>query len=420
MLSKSPKPNQNSKPINKYKNFPPKTYKFLSFNQILIVFVLIRILFLYLLHIANNHTDTDYKVYTEGAYHLVHNRNPYYRHTYRYSPIMAFINIPNLYFPHFGILLFNVIDFINIFILRKCIRLNKSLSKHRVNLFVSFGAWNLLMGYISAKGSGESITVFFFFQSIYYTMKFRTEKNKTGKGKLRDLLYAAINYGILAHIRLFPVLMGLSFVLYLSKGKLITLDTIRFGVFVAAVNMFLLYLFYQLFGTIFLEEYAYYHLVRKDPRINYSLFWMRQAYQHFDYHSVSKFNMINLVTRVGIIVYSAIKFRNRLPEAIFIQIMVFTVFNTVYTNQYAIWEIMVTPLLGPKNDAGLPWERRIPLVVILASWFVILQLFEIYTKKWEEDGMQVMAELQILIVCYFSIRLVYFGFILSKIRNVAK
>ena len=59
------------------------------------------------------YTDVDYLVYTDAARCMLEGRSPYDRHTYRYTPIVAVLNIPNLtWHDGFGKLLFSFVDII--------------------------------------------------------------------------------------------------------------------------------------------------------------------------------------------------------------------------------------------------------------------------------------------------------------------
>lgn len=64
-------------------------------------------------HMEVHYTDIDYLVFSDAASLMVSNSSPYDRSTYRYSPLLALILIPNSYLHHcWGKLLFSAAGYV--------------------------------------------------------------------------------------------------------------------------------------------------------------------------------------------------------------------------------------------------------------------------------------------------------------------
>jgi phosphatidylinositol glycan class M len=62
---------------------------------------------------SKKYTDTDYDVFSDAAEHVSNGGSPYDRHTYRYTPLAAYMALPNIWwFPQFAKWVFCVCDII--------------------------------------------------------------------------------------------------------------------------------------------------------------------------------------------------------------------------------------------------------------------------------------------------------------------
>lgn len=192
------------------------------------------------------YTDIDYKVFTDAARHVLNNRSPYERHTYRYSPLIALLLIPNIsVHKSFGKILFCIIDVIDAFFIRLIVKSsliffqNTSKTVHMANLPSVVGSsrkkskpsrgnnsghkqlddtltfttnlsmiiwlYNPLTVAISTRGNCDSIAVFFVLSTLYFL---QCKKMYFVGGLL---------HGIAIHFRLYPLIYSLAYFMHLSK-----------------------------------------------------------------------------------------------------------------------------------------------------------------------------------------------------------
>ncbi|KAL1518306.1 hypothetical protein ABEB36_001948 [Hypothenemus hampei] len=286
------------------------------------------------------YTDIDYKVFTDAARHVVNRESPYNRLTYRYSPLIAYLLVPNvLLTPAFGKLLFCEADLIVAYIIYKLVYLSiaqwidkvdalkvlalneskglkakkgKKLIKHNAKVEIAgywshvamlFWLYNPMTLAISTRGNSDSLACLLVILTLYCI---HTNWNSYVVGLL---------HGLSIHFRLYPIIYSLLFYVYYSgyskedlliknkgrnkKGKsgerkkirLFRLDFIRY-LKPNITQMFLVLgtitswglltgVFYHLYGYKYLYESLIYHLKRVDFKHNFSLYFYLQYLSAF-------------------------------------------------------------------------------------------------------------------------------------------
>lgn len=197
-----------------------------------------------------SYTDVDYKVFTDAARHVLRLESPYERHTYRYSPLVAYLVIPNLLLhPCFGKLLFALVDLIDALLIktivkttmveyqiykgetyhnsgrskkksklnksRKTDRFNSDVIERTANISMIFWLYNPLTVAIATRGSCDSIAVFFVLATLYLL---QCQKR---------YFIAGLIHGISIHFRLYPIIYSLTFYMFLSKFSFYSIEDRR-------------------------------------------------------------------------------------------------------------------------------------------------------------------------------------------------
>lgn len=286
------------------------------------------------------YTDIDYKVFTDAARHVLDHKSPYERHTYRYSPLVAYLMIPNIHIHHcFGKILFSIIDIIDALLIRvivkttlieyfkylgepqnshsitgrnrkksKSNKVKKNIDQTEITANTSMIVWlyNPLTLAIATRGNCDSIAVFFVLATLYLL-------------QCQKLYFlAGLIHGISVHFRLYPIVYSLTFYMYLSKfsfysledrrkshlkeitgpsdGRLVTRKPEKKTIFKKKYLLYLvpnfdqiqlvqgcvlslfslIGLFYFMYGYKFIHETYLYHFTRKDTRHNFSLYFYLQ------------------------------------------------------------------------------------------------------------------------------------------------
>lgn len=340
----------------------------------LLAFVLRLVLILY----ANFHdeyfavpyTDVDYKVFTDAARHVVEQRSPFDRHTYRYSPFLAWFLTPNIILhKDFGKILFSVVDILiavlikNILARQKC---NEIVQDHCALLWL----YNPLTLVISTRGNADSLAVLL----VVLTLDF-LQRDK--------IVSAGLLHGISIHFRLYPLMFSLPMFLSLCKDNrfLPNRDQWKLVLSCAFSIVTLTATSYYLYGFKFLFESFIYHLMRKDARHNFSIyFYMLYLSANQPQDIMQK--IFTFLPQLLLLLMSSYYYseKSKLPFAMFVQAIIAVMYNPVITSQYFFWFLSLLPLCLPNIEISL---RR--GICLACSWILsqAIWLLTAYTLEFQ-------------------------------------
>lgn len=368
------------------------------------------------------YTDIDYRVVTDGAEHIYNGRSPFNRHTYRYTPLLAILLLPNIYLHRcFGKILFAAFDLVIAIIIKKIIvdefHLNQSSSiedvkrkllngnKAKIRLSIkkettsklfsstdrqkfermgNFAAYvwlyNPLTMVIATRGNGDAITCALVLMSVYYLLKVQENSSKENE---RNVIKCGLFHGLAIHFRLYPVFFSLAYFMFLSDMKsqingapslvrcflkpnrkqvLLVLSVFKVLIFTTGI-------FYMLYNYKFLYESIIYHFVRKDTRHNFSLYF----YLQYLNSGAAKVNLLEKLLTVTpqlvliiLISFHFCRTRQTIQFALLLITFIMVTYNPVVTSQYFVWFLSLLPLTI-NNFRNLSARQ----VVILPSlWFI--------------------------------------------------
>jgi len=141
------------------------------------------------------YTDVDYSVFTDGALFVSEGRSPFLRNGYRYSPLMAVVVLPNIYFTRvFGKLVFVLFDLLTGYMIYKVLeKLPRLVSRNAMVSSCLLWFYNPLPIVVSTRGSSDSIQTFLVLLLMYLLTTRRT-------------LLAGLVFGLAIHVKLYPVI----------------------------------------------------------------------------------------------------------------------------------------------------------------------------------------------------------------------
>lgn len=360
----------------------------LSIQSHLVLSAVLRLMLILYAQVHDNrstvpYTDIDYKVITDGARLVLIGDTPFARHTYRYSPILAYIQILNIILhPAIGKVIYGLFDLLLGLLIYVLVRLelrmkalshshvkwgrSMNISSHNLEnrdesiktacVSACFWLYNPLTAVISTRGNGDSLTGFFVILNIYLLMQ-----AQHSVFKLWIVFCAGLVHGFVIHLRLYPIVFSLTYYLAISTSGLskkplgllqkVVPNTQQICLIIGTLIGLVSFTstFYILYGWKYIYEAYLYHLIRKDVRHNFSLRFLLQYLTNEngvgESSQIVKFLIV--APQLLLIVYLSFCFgrsRRTLPFCVFTLAFVIVTYNSVVTSQYFIWYLAVLPV----------------------------------------------------------------------------
>ena len=381
------------------------------------------------------YTDIDYHVFSDGAHHILKKESPYERETYRYTPILAILMTPNIFFWYpIGKFFLCTIDVCVGFLIEKLIKIqtlnkkendgNENLEKlQKLNLdefgySTLFYLYNPLTVVICTRGSADCIITFLVLLSLILLEK-------------KKYFLSALIYGFAVHFKIYPIIYSAAIYLYLiykeydddenlnytnnkfynmilktfQPIKMVLRNLFKFTPWMfiftsAGIFLFFLGIFYKILGYQFLYEYLLYHVVRKDHRHNYSMFYYL-IYLTYDSNLSKMLSYIAFLPQVILILFVTLYLYKHINLCLIILTMIFVAFNKVITAQYFIWYLSLLPLIIEKNK--LFSIKKFKGIIMFSIWLFFEIIWNSYSHFLEYNGENKFLEMWIIDLGFFII-----------------
>ncbi|XVF31666.1 hypothetical protein REPUB_Repub17cG0011200 [Reevesia pubescens] len=331
-------------------------------------------------HMEVRYTDVDYVVFSDAASLMASGHSPYKRTTYRYSPLLAFLLIPNSFLSSsWGKFLFSASDLlVGLFI--RIILKQRKVPEHLCTYSVLIWLFNPFTFTIGTRGNCEPIVCAMILWIVICLMN-------------GNVVQAACWYGLIVHFRIYPIIYALPIILFLDprflpsglkpllcdwtsdQGKtpqinsevtdqcdvwiafksIFTRSRILFGLVSGSVFLFCTVFFFYLYGWEFLHEALLYHLTRIDPRHNFS-FYFYHIYLNYERELSILEKLISFLPQFIVQLVLIFCFAKDLLFCFFVQTVAFVAFNKVITAQYFVWFFCLLPPILPWSNMKLKWQ----------------------------------------------------------------
>ena len=286
-------------------------------------------------------TDVDYRVFTDASRHVYYSGSPYDRHTYRYTPILAWLLLPNITIsPLFGKILFSMFDVMASWLIYHFVK-GEKFGEEWATCSSLIYLFNPFVMALSARGNADSIVVVL----VLLTLTLYKE---------RVFFLTGIFLGLAIHFKIYPIIFSLPMYLALTDRQGIQgffhVNAARFRLVAGTILTLALLtgLFYQIYGMEFIEESYLHHITRRDTRHNFSVYFY-MLYLTVEEEDIG-LNMITFLPQLVLLLTLSVKFSRvrDIPFCVLCQTFVFVIYNKVCTSQYFLWYLAQLSLVLPK------------------------------------------------------------------------
>jgi len=348
------------------------------------------------------YTDVDYFVFSDAALHVTEGGSPYDRLTFRYSPLLAWIMLPNVFwFKSFGKLLFVGGDFVVAFVLQELLR-DQGLDERWVYFWI-FHPYSIN---ISTRGNADSIAcALVLLSALRFSQRRRVE--------------AALWYGLAVHFRIYPIIFAPTFLLAILHKEEDDLRNclfqgLKFSVLSGTIFLLLLGIFNALYGWPFVYETYLYHFTRRDNRHNFSVHFY-SLYLQYDQPSSLALGLATFLPQVMTQLALVVSYNSNLVSCMCMQTMAFVSFNKVCTAQYFLWYTALLPI--PLAQLQTSKKLYLPYVAVLSiSWLVAQGVWLHQAYLLEFQGENTFLQLWAASIVFFTANIAVIASLASAVR----
>lgn len=354
------------------------------------------------------YTDIDYSVFSDAAKYVHAGGSPYERATYRYTPLLAWLLIPNQYFAQWGKFLFAGGDILAGWLMILLLR--------KQNLPIEWSAvWllNPMVAVISTRGNCEGLL-----GALAIALLYAIDS--------QQIVIAGIVLGFAVHFKIYPIIYAPSVVWFLDKKsnfatspvtklqKFFNCQRICFSCVSLATFASLSALMYYYYGMEFIQHTFLYHISRSDHRHNFSpyhLFLYLSSAPTVELKVPSYASLLTFLPQIllSFVIIPLALAKLDLVACFLAQTFAFVAFNKVVTSQYFMWYLVFFPLYLPRSTF-LSKSGALALV----AWIAGQAIWLYYAYGFEMLGKNTFHEMWIATLFFFGVNVYILGKIVAS------